>query len=168
MSVKPLRTDLSWPSRPRRSMSASMSTSMPSSGTPNSAALLAIPDVTQPASAATSASAAVGAAAAPPPGGGGGGLGEERGGGGGVVGNEEEPARGGVQVVPQSVHRADFHERLRSPVPRGLNLHGAPAEGRVLAHHAVEFLHLLHVHVVELLRHGGLLVRRVKPARCCE
>src|SRR4029450_6057064 len=43
MSVMPLRTLLSWPSMPRASMCASISISIPSSGTPNMAALVAVP-----------------------------------------------------------------------------------------------------------------------------
>src|SRR5215510_3096293 len=66
MSVKPLRTDLSCPSRPRKSMSASISTLMPSMGTSNSAALAALPEVRQPANEASSVSAAVAAASTPP------------------------------------------------------------------------------------------------------
>src|SRR5216683_5398384 len=66
MSVKPLRTDLSCPSTPRKSMSASISTLRASMGTLNSAALAAIPEVRQPARAASTDSAAVGAASTPP------------------------------------------------------------------------------------------------------
>src|SRR5258705_5831664 len=66
MSLKPLRTDLSCPRSPRKSMSASMSMSMPAMGTSKSAALAAIPEVRQPASAAIRLSAAVGAASTPP------------------------------------------------------------------------------------------------------
>src|SRR4029077_3829033 len=66
MSVKPLRTDLSCPSTARKSMSASISTLRASMGTLNSAALAAIPEVRQPASAASTDSAEVGAASTPP------------------------------------------------------------------------------------------------------
>src|ERR1700730_6101985 len=66
MSVKPLRTDLSCPRTPRKSMSASISTLRAAMGTLKSAALAAIPEVRQPARAASTDSAAVGAASTPP------------------------------------------------------------------------------------------------------
>src|SRR5258705_13109171 len=66
MSLKPLRTDLSCPRSPRKSMSASMSMAMPAIGTSKSAALAAMPEVRHPASAATRLSAAVGPASTPP------------------------------------------------------------------------------------------------------
>src|SRR6266404_4582317 len=61
MSVAPLRTDLSCPSRPRASTSASRSMSIASIGTPNICAFVAIPAVTQPASAERSTSTGFGA-----------------------------------------------------------------------------------------------------------
>src|SRR5438445_6851143 len=70
MSVTPLRTDLSWPSKPRASTSASRSMSIASIGTPNICAFVAIPAVTQPASAESSTSTGFGAPSTPPSSGG--------------------------------------------------------------------------------------------------
>src|SRR5262245_17708103 len=66
MSVIPLRTDLSWPRNPRASRCASMAIWIPSMGTSKSAALVAVPLVTQPARAARSTSGGNGAPSTPP------------------------------------------------------------------------------------------------------
>src|SRR6267378_5974895 len=70
MSVTPLRTDLSCPRKPRASTSASRSMSIASIGTPNICAFVAIPAVTQPASAERSTSTGFGAPSTPPSSGG--------------------------------------------------------------------------------------------------
>src|SRR5438876_2917759 len=66
MSVTPLRTDWSCPRKPRASTSASRSMSIASIGTPNICAFVAIPAVTQPASAESSTSTGFGAPSTPP------------------------------------------------------------------------------------------------------
>src|SRR5262245_57972206 len=68
MSLMPFRTDLSCPSMPRTSTSASMSMPIASRGTSKSAALVAMPLVTQPARAARRSSGGKGAESTPPSG----------------------------------------------------------------------------------------------------
>ena len=108
---------------PRTSMSASMSMPIASSGTSKRAALVAMPVVTQPASAASSSSGGKGAESTPPS-------------GAGLVARDHEAPRPREEVL--AAGRGRRPTVTMALVPRShvdCTLHGHLPQGGVLAHH---------------------------------